>query len=273
MTVDLNQELTTQARQRRNFALRHVPQDAPRVLEIGAFDNPTFSNALGDNVRYLDYFTRDELRAMHQDNPRRRLDKAVHVDFVVKGRNIADQIQSETNYRFDLIVANHVIEHVPDIIFWFRQLERLLNPQGRVFLAVPDRRYTFDYFRPETIATQIVRAHVEGIDKPSKWQLAESYYYHQKVNLAALWSGNRPRVFRPRFSLKEALRLAEERCATYTDTHCWVFTPPSFTRCMSDIASLGVTKLGITAIEGPAPSTNEFWTILSPPQAAVAGGG
>lgn len=231
---------------------------AGRVLEIGAFDNPTFRREAGDHVRYLDYFSAEELRAAHAGNARRDLAATVAVDYVVKSNDFAAAVEGP----YDLVVANHVIEHIPDPVHWFAQLAGLLAEGGRIFLAVPDRRYTFDYFRRESNALQMLRAHRDRLDRPDPWQLAEHLYYHQRVDLAALWAGQRPAPFAPRFSLAEALRRAEARAGEYVDCHCWVFTPPSFRAVIRDLRSAGAIDLAVEHLEGPRQGTNEFWTLL-----------
>ena len=182
----------------------------------------------------------------------------VHIDFVVKDHHFSPYI----NERFNVISASHVIEHIPDLIFWLNQLDELLADGGRICLAIPDRRYTFDYFRPETEATAVVRAHEEKLTKPSKWQIAESIYYHQKVDLNELWAGKTPQRFTPRFDLNTAIRMGEERSKTYTDTHCWVFTPASLERLIADLNFGRFIKLHIESIEPTKKGLNEFWAIL-----------
>jgi hypothetical protein len=54
----------------------------------------------------------------------------------------------------------------------------------------------------------MVRAHAERLDRPDVWQLTEAFYYHMKVDLSALWNGQGPTQFIPRFSLAHARRLA-----------------------------------------------------------------
>lgn len=234
------------------------PHASGRILEIGPFDNPTFRREFGDSVEYLDYFSREELRAMHEGNPRRKLEAMVDVDHVVKSRDFTSSIDG----RFDLIVANHVIEHVPDTIHWLNQLAGLLNPGGKLFLAVPDRRYTFDYFRQESRASEMLRANQEGLEKPSVWHLTDAYYYHCRIDLNELWEGNLP-VFRPRFSFAKAHAMARERSVEYTDAHCWVFTPDSFKKCIAELKSAEVVKLDISDVRPPARMTNEFWALLA----------
>ena len=250
--------LTKVAQSRRDFLCRHRGDVLDRILEIGAFDNPTFRRELGDRVEYLDFFSREELIAMHRDNPRRNLSAAVEVDHVVKTSDFATKLTPG----FDLVVAHHVIEHVPDPIFWFEQIEQILAPGGSVFLSIPDRRYTFDFFRPVSLATQMMRAHAERLERPDVWQLTEAFYYHMKVDLAAIWRAQRPRKFVPRFSLAKAREMAETKCAAYADAHCWVFTSPSFLQCMEDLRSAGPFPFSVAHWEEPETGSNEFRVLL-----------
>jgi SAM-dependent methyltransferase len=229
-----------------------------KVLELGAFGNPVFLREMGDDVKYLDWFSKQELLDMHGAKAQQHFDRMVDIDYVVKEHHFAPHI----NERFDVISASHVIEHIADLISWLNQLDELLVDGGRICLAVPDRRYTFDYFRPETEVTAIVRAHEEKLTRPSKWQIAENFYYYQKVDINALWAGEQP-VFMPRFDLATALRKAEESSHVYTDSHCWVFTPSSLERVIADLKSGRFIRLHAEKIEPTHKGANEFWAILS----------
>src|SRR5690606_30587206 len=110
------------------------------------------------------------------------------VDYVIKDVQFAEKI----NQRFDLIVANHVVEHVPDLILWLRQLSILLNPNGRIFLSIPDKNYTFDIYRTLTSWESIVIAHQNGRTKPDAFALATERYYFTRVDTDSLWNGNPP---------------------------------------------------------------------------------
>ena len=123
--------LTKVAQNRRDFLCRHRGDVLDRILEIGAFDNPTSPSGTGDRVEVSRFLLREELIAMHRDNRRGNLSAAVEVDHVVKSSDFATKLTPG----FDLVVAHHVIEHVPDPIFWFEQIEQLLAPGGSVFLS------------------------------------------------------------------------------------------------------------------------------------------
>ena len=63
--------------------------------------------------------------------------------------------------RYDWIIASHVIEHMPDLVAFFRQAARLLKPGGSLSLVIPDKRYCFDYFRWPSTTGDVLQAFAE----------------------------------------------------------------------------------------------------------------
>lgn len=246
-----------QSKRRRAFVTSVLGSDF-RVLEFGPLDNPTFHVDLGDRVEYLDYFSAEELREALADNPRRKSSRIVPVHHVVKSKHFARTLDGP----FDLLVANHVLEHVPDPIAWLHEAQSVLADGGWVFMALPDRRWTFDFHRPVTVASSMVRAHDEDLEKPSEWQVLEAMYYWTKVDSNALWAGGDPPPFRPRFTLDQAREMAEQRSQTYADVHCWVFTMESFQRCIADLHSGGMVDFVVDLVRAPAHGTKEFFVVL-----------
>lgn len=247
---------TTQIR--RDFA-QSLSRQPGKILEIGAFDNPVFHRDLGDDVLYTDWFSKDELLEIHKNNPGRRLDQIVEVDFPIKQHNWSQEIPE----RFSLICGSHVIEHIADVIFWLNQLDSLLLEGGIIFLAIPDKQFTFDYYRAPSLATEMIREHLNGLTKPSVWQVAQHFYYKTDINTADLWAENSPRPFKPRFSHDEAIRHAEFHSRQYADVHCWVFTPESFSRLMTLLHGSGFISLKLSRLVPTQYGSNEFWAILT----------
>ena len=159
------------------------------ALEIGAFDNPTVRPCDGFEVRYADYFSSDELRQKYADNPRRDLSRIVEVDYVVKGPHLSPFIRDKV----DLVLANHVIEHVSNPIGWLVDMASFCTEQANIFLAVPDKRFTFDYFKQSTDVGCLVRAYEERKDRPDAYDIARMRYLHAKVDPLALWDADTPR--------------------------------------------------------------------------------
>ena len=89
--------------------------------------------------------------------------------------------------RYDLIIAAHVIEYIPDPITWLRELSYLLTPDGAIFLAIPDRRYTLDYVRKETTPIELMRHYEREADKPDIYTIADFLYYKRNIRAADVW--------------------------------------------------------------------------------------
>lgn len=71
----------------------------------------------------------------------------------------------------DFVIANHVMEHVEDPIRALKSMSRVLTPSGIAFIALPDKRFTFDRDRRITPLDHLVRDHRDGPD----WSLADHY--------------------------------------------------------------------------------------------------
>jgi len=230
----------------------------PKVLEIGAFDNATFWCELGDNVKYTDFFSKEELLELYAGNPRRRLDKLVDVDFVVKDGDFANKVGGN----YDLVIANHVVEHVPDLIGWLKQISAVLKPNGMLFLSIPDKNYTFDVHRPLSTWIDVIRAHEDLRTKPDALTIAQAKWYHTRVDKTALWDGEAPAPRPIRSSLAEIISESRIRSQDYVDTHCWVFVPSSFEVLMQDLASAQEIDFDVQRIDETEYNTSEFHAIL-----------
>ena len=71
----------------------------------------------------------------------------------------------------DFIIANHVLEHLEDPLRALGSIGRVLRPGGVAFIALPDKRFTFDVDREITLLSHLIRDYQEGPD----WSLAGHY--------------------------------------------------------------------------------------------------
>jgi len=91
----------------------------------------------------------------------------VETDIVDDGETLAT-IADATQ---DFVIANHFIEHCENPLLTFRNLLRVLKPGGIVFMAVPDKRFTFDVDRPCTTLDHVLRDFSEG----PEWSKRQHY--------------------------------------------------------------------------------------------------
>jgi SAM-dependent methyltransferase len=62
----------------------------------------------------------------------------------------------------DFVISAHVIEHLPDALGSARNSLRVLKKGGIFFLALPDKRFTFDQNRPVTSLAHVIGDEKDG---------------------------------------------------------------------------------------------------------------
>lgn len=229
-------------------------------LEIGPSYNPLLPKGSGYKVEVLDHADQATLFAKYKD------DKAVDaslievVDHVSDGRSMIEVIGGEQ--RYDFIVASHVIEHTPNPLGFLKECEQLLRPDGVIFLAVPDKRFCFDHFRPVSTTGMVLLAQWERRTRHVRSALFDQNAHYCEVGGRAGWSSTETRPPILRFGLIAALTGAREReDDPYIDCHGWQFTPSSFRLLVSDLADLGELQMKEQAFK--VTPDFEFFVTLS----------
>lgn len=123
-------------------------------IEVGALHNP-LPVPRGVSVRYVDRMTKPDLLAHYPDLDPRRL---VDVDVVDDGERLATVPDGSQ----DFVVVNHFLEHTQDPITAVGHFVRVLRPGGVVYMALPDKRFTFDRTRPVTPLAHLWDDHARG---------------------------------------------------------------------------------------------------------------
>jgi SAM-dependent methyltransferase len=137
--------------ERRRLSRKHLIGDG---VEVGALHHPM---ELGDRarVRYVDRMDVDGLRAHY---PELRDYDLVHVDVVDDG----EKLGTLPDGSLDFLVANHFLEHTENPLGTIRNHLSKVRVGGAVYLAIPNRDYSFDRGRPLTPFDHLVRDDVEG---------------------------------------------------------------------------------------------------------------
>jgi SAM-dependent methyltransferase len=123
-------------------------------VEVGALHLPLPLPA-GTRARYVDRYDRAGLRKAY---PELAGTPIVDVDVVDDG----ERLSSLGDESQDFVVANHFYEHTEDPIGTLGHHLRVVRPGGIVFMAIPDKRLTFDADRPVTPLDHHVADHERG---------------------------------------------------------------------------------------------------------------
>jgi predicted SAM-dependent methyltransferase len=124
-------------------------------LEIGALHSPHPVPSSCERVTYVDRLDVDGLRRHYPELADKPL---VTVDVIDDGEELKTFAPSSQ----DFIIANHFLEHTQDPIGTIERHLEVLRPGGILFMAIPDKRQTFDLPRPVTTLEHLYRDHEEG---------------------------------------------------------------------------------------------------------------
>ena len=134
-------------------------------IEIGALHKP-LKVPRSARVRYVDRLEVDELREQYPELADHDLVAPDVVDDAETLASIPDRSQ-------DFVIANHLLEHTENPLLALTNMLRVLRAGGVVYLAVPDKRFTFDVDRPTTPLAHVVADFERGPERSRREHFEE----------------------------------------------------------------------------------------------------
>lgn len=142
-------------------------------IEIGALHNP-LAVSTNTSVKYVDRMSKDELRKQYPELNGQNL---VDVDIIDNGETLSTIMDSTQ----DFVIANHFLEHCQNPLLTIKNMLRVVKTGGVVYLAVPDKRYTFDIDRPVTKFEHIEKDYINGAESSTFAHFEEWVEYVDKI--------------------------------------------------------------------------------------------
>lgn len=238
--------------------------------EIGALDKPLVTRSDG-TVIYIDHSDAATLRQRYATHANVDVSR-IEVDVVWGTKTLRQAARHSLGERFpnsglDYVVASHVIEHVPDFIGWLHEVREVLKPGGALRLAVPDRRYSLDIRRRETVLVDVLAAWVQQDRRPNVHCLLDFCLHEATVDAEDAWADrlDADALKRgPTHTLHTALLVARDALynGSYHDVHCWVFTPRTFALLCAELAGHGLVGYACERFHDTERNANELIVAL-----------
>jgi SAM-dependent methyltransferase len=245
--------------------LLSTSQRSSLIIEIGPCHAPIAPKAAGWNSFVVDHASQAELRAKYRGLGV-NIDAIEPVDFVWTTGGLDEAVPAAFHGSFDTVIASHVIEHVPDFIAFFDAAAKLLRPTGTVALAVPDKRFCFDFFQPMSSTGEVIDAHLTRLSRHRRSTVFNHFAYLVSADNAYAWGQHRVHQFAFTHKLKDAAheltKWSDDPAEPYKDYHAWRFTPASFELLFLELGLVGMLDwhvVGIHPTEG-----SEFIALLQP---------
>jgi SAM-dependent methyltransferase len=237
----------------RNDFVALIPSSA-EVLEIGPFCNPLLRRP---NVFYFDVLPQGGLIARAKSIG---LDPTgvPHIDWVSPSGDL-----STVDRRFDVVVSSHCLEHQFDLVRHLQGVGKLLLPGGAYFLLVPDKRYCFDHFIPESNLAEVIVAQREGRTEHTLRSVIECRTLTTHNDPIRHWQGDHGITFE-NFEQRFLTALQEFDAAKggHIDVHAWYFTPASASAILGALQNMGLSQLTVHRVYATRYGAFEFWMIL-----------
>lgn len=239
---------------------------ASSCLEFGPLDRPMIAPGTA-GVRYADHAPNPELARKYATDPSVDVAAIPPIDFVIADNDLAPVERGGD--RFDLVVAAHVFEHLPNPLRWLGQARGLLAPGGALFLVVPDRRFTFDAGRPATRLSDWIEALLEERSRPALRHVFEHFANARQVDAQQAWLSPVRIDAVPRLAGHgDAFGWHKSQVAAggeaYIDTHCSVFSPTGLIGLFRGAARLGLFPFRVEGFWPTAEGDFEFAVLLAP---------
>lgn len=235
--------------------LELVPHDG-LVLEIGPFSDPVLR---GPHIRYADVLSTAQLRERARSVGR---DPAgcPEIDYVLPTFDLGS-----IGERFAAVVSCHCIEHQPDLVRHLEEVASMLDPGGRYFVIVPDKRYCFDHFLAESTIADVAAAHLREQRLHGVASVIEHWALTTHNDSARHWAGDhgRPRIDDTIDPVERAIATCTADPDRYIDVHAWQFTPSSFHRLINLLADRRWIGFRPSAVHSTVRPRNEFCAVLS----------
>jgi Methyltransferase domain len=242
-----------------NLDLRNI-----EGLEIGALASPLVKPGEG-NIFFVDHADTQSIRSKYANDKSVNAEDIVDVDAVWGEKTLQQCIGHDK--KVDYVIASHVVEHVPDLITWLSEIHEVLNNNGSLRLAVPDRRYTFDYLRNESRLSDVLEAYLLRARRPLPRLVIEHCHMARVVDIASAWRGKLDASeLQPLASVVTGIKAAKDSIenGVYHDTHCWIFTPVSFANLLYQLAELDLVGFACERFFETPRDVFEFYVHLSP---------
>lgn len=228
-----------------------------KILEIGPLDNPQFDHTSPDYYS-LDVFDKAQLIKNYIHDPNVIKDNIVEPSYVIVNNDY-----SPIKQQFERIFSSHNIEHMPCIVTFLNNLDKLLGKEGEIYLIVPDKRYCFDHFKRESDIYDVVQSFYDKNLRPKFTAVLKHFSQSTHNDCVAHWNNDHGTINSDEILLQNFQSLLTKyNTGVYIDAHVSYFTPESFIKLVELLNDLKLINLKIHNLYFTLRGSNEFYVIL-----------
>lgn len=240
-----------------------------RILEIGPLKRCLLDREKYHNYFFADIRSTEEIKQVYAGN--RYLEKTgisinikeiIDIDYVIQGSYSATFKNSE---KFNYIIVSHVLEHVPNLIDFFLDIQNIIEENGEIIIIYPDKRFCFDHFRSDSKFSDIYNVYLNG-NKALGAQVLDFYTNVIPENdPRKFWENGDGVDFNFKNDKKKNLKAYHNtiKGKLEEDVHYWPFSDYAFIKFLQDASVYNLFPFSVKEFIPTQLNTQSFLVILS----------
>jgi SAM-dependent methyltransferase len=239
-----------------------------RILEFGPLNWPVVQKSQFNNAMYADIRSTDDIKKLYTSNDYLKatgisidIESIVDIDFVITDSYVGAFSNIK---KFDAVILSHVIEHIPDIIDFFKDVSKIIKKDGKLIILYPDARYCFDHFRN---GTTFIDAYEVYKNKAKNASSVFDFTFNviNENNPKFFWNSTKLPEKLPKNDFNKSLEAHKkaQKGTMPDDVHFWPFSDYQFIKFLYDMERARLLDFNISEFRATQRDTQEFMAILS----------
>ncbi len=253
----------------RVIASNYIKDKNARILELGPLNRSLLDRGKYKNYFFADIHSTEEVKKLYSGSDYLErtgiavdLESIIPIDYVIKGTYKETFKDIE---KFDYVIASHVLEHMPNLLNFFFDVQNILAEDGELIIIYPDKRFCFDYFRSESKFSDIYDIWKNSeVGNPRQTLDFFTNVLHENNTVKfwdidkeiSMYDGKNAGSNLQRYPMWKKGKLEE-------DVHYWPFSDYGFLKFLRDCMMYNLFDFSITKFIPTQKDTQEFLVIMN----------
>ena len=238
-----------------------------QIIEFGPLNRPLFTKEEFKNIYYADIRSTEEIKNLYSGND--YLNKtgiSIDINTIVDVDYKITKSYKETfkDKKFNVAYLSHVIEHMPSIIDFFKDIFEVLDENGLLVIIYPDKRYCFDHFRNEVSFRDAYATYKYGLKENARIAFDFAYNVIAENDAPKFWHDKNVIDEISKAPLDEGIKYYNDilNGKSIDDVHLWPFSDYGFLKFIYEMQRAKLLNFTIEEFYPTQDNTQEFLIIL-----------
>lgn len=248
--------------------MRNYVKKNDKIIEFGPLNKPLFYKNEFSGIKYADIRSTESIKELYKGNDYLKktgiqvdVTQIVDIDYVVHD----SYKKTFLGEKFDIVYLSHVIEHIPNILYFFEDVSNILNKNGKLIIIYPDKRYCFDHFRNSASFRDAYATYKYGLKENARLTFDFAYNVVCENDAKKFWNDNKLSKFLSKNTIEDAQKNYEATLndEIIDDVHIWPFSDFDFLKFIYEAQRSNLFPFKVEQFFSTQENSQEFMIILT----------